>query len=82
MLPDPPRVLWALPTAPPSPLQNCFLRPCKVSLILQIIIHYYQRTTRYTTEDVLEMVTADDDNVVEHFDLGSDDELEFNNYYE
>ena len=30
--------------------------------------------TPYTTEDVLEMVTADDDDVVEHFDLGSDDE--------
>ena len=37
-------------------------------------------TTAYTTEDVLEMVTADDD--VEHFDLRSDDELEFNNYDE
>ena len=30
----------------------------------------------------MEMVTADDDDVVEHFDLGSDDELEFNNYDE
>ena len=40
-------------------------------------------TTPYTTEDVLEMVTADDDDdVVEHFDLGSDDELEFNNFDE
>ena len=40
-------------------------------------------TTPYTTEDVLEMVTADhDDDVVENFDLGSDDELEFNNYDE
>ena len=39
--------------------------------------------TPYTTEDVLEMVTADDDDdVVEHFDFGSDDELEFNNYDE
>ena len=40
--------------------------------------------TPYTTEDVLEMVTADDDDddAVEHFDLGSDDELEFNNYDE
>ena len=37
--------------------------------------------TPYTTEDVLEMVTADDDDdVVEYFDFGSDDELEFNNY--
>ena len=38
--------------------------------------------TPYTTEDVLEMVTADDDDDVEHFDFGSDDELEFNNYDE
>ena len=35
--------------------------------------------TPYTTEDVPEMVTADDDDV-ENFDSGSDDELEFNNY--
>ena len=46
-------------------------------------MHSYQMTTPYTTEDVLEMVTADDDDdVVEHFDLQSDDELEFNNYDE
>ena len=39
--------------------------------------------TPYTTEDVLEMVTADDDDdVVENFDFGSDDEREFNNYDE
>ena len=37
--------------------------------------------TPFTTEDVLEMVTADDDDV-ENFDFGSDDELEFNNYDE
>ena len=41
---------------------------------------HYQMATPYTTEDGLEMVTADDD--VEHFDFGSDDELEFNNYDE
>ena len=35
----------------------------------------------YPTEDVLEIVTADDD-VVEHIDFGSDDELEFINYDE
>ena len=34
----------------------------------------------YPTEDVLEIVTADDD--VEHIDFGSDDELEFINYDE
>ena len=38
--------------------------------------------TPFTTEVVLEMVTADDDDVVEHFDFGSDDELQFNNYDE
>ena len=34
MLPDPPRVLWTLPTAPASPLQNCFLRPCSSNSLL------------------------------------------------
>ena len=36
--------------------------------------------TPYTNEVVLEMATADHD--VEHFDSGSDEELEFNNYNE
>ena len=39
--------------------------------------------TPFTTKDVLEMITADgDDGIVEHFDFGSDDDLEFNNYHE
>ena len=36
----------------------------------------------FTAEEVMEMITADDDDVQEHFDYGSDDELEFNNYDE
>ena len=37
--------------------------------------------TPFTAEEVMEMITADDDDL-EHFDFGSDDELEFNNYDE
>lgn len=37
--------------------------------------------TPYTTEDVLRMVTADDDyDIAEDFGFGSDDELEFHSY--
>lgn len=39
--------------------------------------------TPFTTKDVLEMITADsDDDIVEHFNFKSDDDLEFNNYHE
>ena len=31
----------------------------------------------FTAEEVMEMITADDDDVQEHFDFGK---LEFNNY--
>ena len=37
--------------------------------------------TPLNAEKVIEMITAaDDDDVLEQLDLGSDDELEFNNY--
>ena len=37
----------------------------------------------FTAEEVLQLITADDDDdVAENFDFGSDDELEFNNYDE
>ena len=35
--------------------------------------------TPFTAEQVLQLVTGDDDDV-EHFEFGSDDELEFNSY--
>ena len=38
--------------------------------------------TSFTADEVLHFVTADDDDFGENFDLGSDDELEFNNYNE
>ena len=39
--------------------------------------------TPLTTEEVLELVLEDnDDDVDEHYYLGSDDELEFNNFDE
>ena len=39
--------------------------------------------TRFTTEEVLEhLFDEGNDDIDEHFDLGSDDELEFNNYHE
>ena len=39
--------------------------------------------TSFTADEVLNFVTADDDDDFgENFDLGSDDELEFNNYNE
>ena len=38
--------------------------------------------TTFNAEKVIEMITADDDDVLEQLDLGSDDELEFNNYDE
>ena len=38
---------------------------------------------RFTTEEVLEhLFDEGNDDIDEHFDLGSDDELEFNNYHE
>ena len=37
--------------------------------------------TPFTAEQVLQLVT-DDDDVVEHFEFGSDDEFEFNSYEE
>ena len=43
--------------------------------------YYYQMASAFTAEEVMEMITADDD-VQEHFDLGSDNELEFDNYDE
>lgn len=49
-------------------------------LQINIIKKHYQMATPYTNEVVLEMATADHD--VEHFDSGSDEELEFNNYNE
>ena len=43
---------------------------------------YYQMATSLTREQVLQLVTAADDDVDEQYDLGSDDELEFSNYRE
>ena len=47
--------------------------------------HYYQMATPLTTEEVLELVldeNDDHDDVDELYYLGSDDELEFNNFDE
>ena len=38
--------------------------------------------TPLTREQVIELVTADDDDVDECFDFGSDEELEFHSYEE
>ena len=38
--------------------------------------------TPFTAEQVQQLVTDDNDDVVEHFEFGSDDELEFNSYEE
>ena len=38
--------------------------------------------TPFTAEQVLQLVKEDDDDVVEHFEFRSDDELKFNSYEE
>ena len=45
--------------------------------------YYYSMATNLTSEQVLELVLDEEnDDIDEHFDLESDDDLEFDNYYE